>query len=403
MLIDTIVDFCDTAYKADDCCNCSYGDNCPKRCDTCLHYIHTPTAVPAPRQYDCPNMANFYTCKYSHKYTSELIYALQQLRELHIKKHLNVMSIGCGPCTDLFALDYLKEQNEFSFDSIKYRGIDNAKGVWQHIHQEMKNQKPDGFQINFFYEDITELIDTIIEVNWIPDLIIFQYVFSDMQKHCEPQKLREFISKIAGFINDKMDANTYIVLNDINLSTGYNGGREHFDSLLRQVSSAEYRKYHFENSNKPNHFNYGVEYPTNELMLKPPRKIRDYEPFDSCASAQMIEGERMIISASRRTDIPSYYSDWFFNRLKEGFVYVRNPMNIHQVSKVSLSADVVDGIVLWTKNPLPMLDKLDELAQYSYYFQFTLNSYQQDVEVNLPSNKRCACPCFSEAVRFDRC
>ena len=54
MLIDTIVDFCDTAYKADDCCNCSYGDNCPKRCDTCLHYIHTPTAVPAPRQYDCP-------------------------------------------------------------------------------------------------------------------------------------------------------------------------------------------------------------------------------------------------------------------------------------------------------------------------------------------------------------
>ena len=59
----------------------------------------------------------------------------------------------------------------------------------------------------------------------------------------------------------------------------------------------------------------------------------------------------MIISASRRTDIPSFYSDWMFNRLKEGYVCVRNPMNIHQISQISLSPDVVDGIVFWTKNP----------------------------------------------------
>ena len=62
---------------------------------------------------------------------------------------------------------------------------------------------------------------------------------------------------------------------------------------------------------------------------------------------------KMIISASRRTDIPNYYSEWFFNRIKEGYVLVRNPMNISQVSKISLSPDVVDGIVFWTKNPLP--------------------------------------------------
>lgn len=93
----------------------------------------------------------------------------------------------------------------------------------------------------------------------------------------------------------------------------------------------------------------------------------------------------MIISASRRTDIPTYYSEWFFNRLKDGFVYVRNPMNIHQISKIPLSPDVVDGIVFWTKNPTPMLNRLDELNQYIYYFQFTLNSYSVDVEPNIPS------------------
>jgi len=104
----------------------------------------------------------------------------------------------------------------------------------------------------------------------------------------------------------------------------------------------------------------------------------------------------MIISASRRTDIPFYYSDWFFNRIKEGFVYVRNPMNIHQVSKVPLSPDIVDGIVFWTKNPVPMLDRIDELAQYNYYFQFTLNSYQADVEANLSSKKDVIIPAFQK-------
>ena len=69
----------------------------------------------------------------------------------------------------------------------------------------------------------------------------------------------------------------------------------------------------------------------------------------------------MIISASRRTDIPAYYSEWFFNRIKEGFLYVRNPMNIYQVSKIKLTPDVVDFIVFWTTNPSPMIDRLDDI------------------------------------------
>ena len=66
----------------------------------------------------------------------------------------------------------------------------------------------------------------------------------------------------------------------------------------------------------------------------------------------------MIISASRRTDISTYYSEWFFNRLREGDVLVRNPMNARQISRISLSPEAVDGIVFWTKNPVPMLSRL---------------------------------------------
>ncbi|NLH02118.1 MAG: DUF1848 domain-containing protein [Clostridiales bacterium] len=102
----------------------------------------------------------------------------------------------------------------------------------------------------------------------------------------------------------------------------------------------------------------------------------------------------MIISASRRTDIPCYYSDWFFNRIKEGFVFVRNPANSHQISKISLSPDIADGFVFWTKNPSPMLDKLHLLKDYAYYFQFTLTPYGRDIEPALPSKSSEIIPTF---------
>ncbi len=113
----------------------------------------------------------------------------------------------------------------------------------------------------------------------------------------------------------------------------------------------------------------------------------------------------MIISASRRTDIPTYYSEWLFNRLREEYVLVRNPMNTHQIGKVSLSPDVVDGLVLWTKNPIPMLGRLSELEKYNFYFQFTLNAYGKDVEPNVPSKKDTIIPAFidlSKKIGRDR-
>ena len=113
----------------------------------------------------------------------------------------------------------------------------------------------------------------------------------------------------------------------------------------------------------------------------------------------------MIISASRRTDIPTYYSDWFLNRIKDGYVLVRNPMNIHQISRIMLTPNVVDGIVFWTKNPVPMLARLDELKDYMYYFQFTITPYGRDVEPNIPNKNEVILPAFkrlSELLGVDR-
>ena len=97
----------------------------------------------------------------------------------------------------------------------------------------------------------------------------------------------------------------------------------------------------------------------------------------------------MIISASRRTDIPAFYSQWFLNRLREGYVYVRNPMNASQISKVSLATEVVDCIVFWTKNALPMQNALKsiEAMGYSYYLQWTITPYGRDLEPFVPARE----------------
>ena len=94
----------------------------------------------------------------------------------------------------------------------------------------------------------------------------------------------------------------------------------------------------------------------------------------------------MILSASRRTDIPSYHGEWLIGRLRAGYALTRNPMNLRQVHRILLSPKIVDCIVFWTKNAgpfMPFLDELDELG-YRYYFQFTLTPYEADLEPGLP-------------------
>ncbi len=94
----------------------------------------------------------------------------------------------------------------------------------------------------------------------------------------------------------------------------------------------------------------------------------------------------MIISASRRTDIPAFYSEWLMNRLKEGYVLIPNPRNTKRLGRVALSPEQVDCIVFWTKNPDAMLDRFSELDAmgYHFYVQFTLSPYDGKLEPNLP-------------------
>jgi len=94
----------------------------------------------------------------------------------------------------------------------------------------------------------------------------------------------------------------------------------------------------------------------------------------------------MIVSASRRTDIPALYSGWLEQRLDAGWCDVPNPFNRKQVARVSLRPQDVDAFVFWTRHARPMLRLLPRLdaAGYRYYFQYTLTGYGPPVERRTP-------------------
>ena len=96
----------------------------------------------------------------------------------------------------------------------------------------------------------------------------------------------------------------------------------------------------------------------------------------------------MIIQTGMRTDIPAFYSKWFMNRIKEGYVLVRNPYNERQVTRYRLAPDVVDLIAFCTKNPTPMLPYMNVLKPYGQYWFVTITPYGRDIEPNVPDKEK---------------
>jgi DNA repair photolyase len=92
-----------------------------------------------------------------------------------------------------------------------------------------------------------------------------------------------------------------------------------------------------------------------------------------------------VVSASRRTDIPAFYTEWLFHRIREGYCLVPNPFSA-RAYRVSLRTEDVLAWVFWSRNPAPLLPCLDELDRlgHRYYFQLTINAYGRRFEPSTP-------------------
>lgn len=92
----------------------------------------------------------------------------------------------------------------------------------------------------------------------------------------------------------------------------------------------------------------------------------------------------MILNTGNRTDIPAFYSEWFYNRIREGYVMTRNPYYPEQVLRYRLDPEVVDILCFCSKNPGPMLGRLDELDRFRQFWFVTITPYGRDVEPYVP-------------------
>ena len=92
-----------------------------------------------------------------------------------------------------------------------------------------------------------------------------------------------------------------------------------------------------------------------------------------------------IVSASRRTDIPAFYAEWFINRIHAGHCIYPNPLYPKTVYDVDLRPEAVSGIVFWTRHARPLMEHLGDLSSYSYYFQYTLLNYPKELDPRCPS------------------
>lgn len=93
----------------------------------------------------------------------------------------------------------------------------------------------------------------------------------------------------------------------------------------------------------------------------------------------------MIINTGQRTDIPAFYSQWFYQRIQEGYVDVRNPYHPQRVMRYQINPEVVDCLCFCTKNPQPMLSRLEEIQDFRQFWFVTITPYGNDIEPYVPS------------------
>lgn len=96
----------------------------------------------------------------------------------------------------------------------------------------------------------------------------------------------------------------------------------------------------------------------------------------------------MVLNTGSRTDIPAYYSKWFYNRIREGFVLVRNPYYPSQVTRYLLDPEKIDVMIFCTKNPQPMFGDADSfkalLSTFDTFWFVTVTPYGTDIEPFVP-------------------
>lgn len=261
-------------------CTCEGGCSHPRgRCSSgrtslcwskCLNEIYQHDTNQTGRaRYNCNKLVHHYLYRQLDKQTSEMLVALREL-DCIISSFLefNIISLGCGPCTELVALDYYNQEKGYN-KNINYIGVD-IEPTWNVIHtkiEEFLTQESYNIDFKCFFGDATDIKFLGNLFNNKINIIVLNYVISSLYSNNELQKLNTLYSNIAKLISSNSINHCIIIINDMNLSIR---GTDTFVNILtdlknNQVNILGHKACYFE---APNTQVYGIKYSDNKTIFE---------------------------------------------------------------------------------------------------------------------------------------
>lgn len=275
-LLEQMIEYCDQMYSNYQCDECT-GHNCSHNCKECLddiHFHHNRIRS----KYDCKKLLYYYLCRYSYKYCSEIIYALDKIN-LNRYPYFNILSLGCGGAADIMAFDYCTDSD----DDIYYHGVD-INTYWDNIHSKISEIYPHASFTTGF--DVKTDIPTLSSESH--NVVIIEYLISYLYSRGSSVVNKLFDDLIQFIIANKpKDSPMLIIIND---ADSINTGRDEFIKLVQKLHRKGY-----EATFEPMRFKDHLHYPNSEIY--PSKKLlfdcswdfqQEYCVPLSCESAQMI-------------------------------------------------------------------------------------------------------------------
>jgi len=281
---DNLIRFC--AHRFDTipfCSNCMMSQ-CRKcssnNCYNCLTHIHS--IYTTEEHYSCEKITYNYILKHGYRYVSEMAWAFCDLKDsLDLSRPLNIFSVGCGPCTELYGAAAVYKKTP-----LFYFGFDQSS-IWLPLQQFNKENFKDS-PVTIEYPDC-DFIEFVINNNPRCDILVLNYFLSDFIKY-QPQECESFIRGLIALIREGRFST--IIINDVMLLYNTGTGYACMEKIARQLKtnnniSFVFQRRHFAAPNE-----YQVEYGSKHNNSIGFRPILDealpFEPFETCGSIQLI-------------------------------------------------------------------------------------------------------------------
>lgn len=283
-MINEFIEFSSQNYNRENRCEHCPND-CPETgdCEKCLEMVHFGIGE---RVYNCGNILKYYVCKYTYKYASEIGHVFKLSIFNDFEKY-NVLSLGCGPCTDYFGIQNASIGKDGGV-RFNYLGIDINEN-WRPVHNWLNQRVIDDYAVK--YMDVFDFLKNPSKYlgNYTPNVIIINYLISDLLKAgCD---VYEFIRLLEKNLFRSLDCDSCIIINDYNRGLNKNDPRYYYDSFSYSIgrrNDVERFRFHFKHDISE-YYKYGDQHKSNRILFsKEQTRYNAFNPWLFCSSAQLI-------------------------------------------------------------------------------------------------------------------